>query len=182
MTADHSGKASSTEEPAPGEAAAELDILDPSALQFCREDNRLQMQQDGEEAWCDVSLARLFALSEPERWISVLEKEGKEIGVLLALRELSPESLRAAREELHQRYLVPQILQVLACRDRFDMVEWTVQTDRGQVTFLTRNLREKVQRPLSRHLILTDVEDTRYDIPDVEALNTGSRRWLDERL
>lgn len=140
------------------------------------------MQQEGEEDWKEVSLVRLFPLSEPEKWISVLDKEGKELGVLLELQGLAVEDLDCAREELRRRYLVPEVLRILACRDKFDLVEWTVETDRGQVTFLTRNLREQVQQPLSRRLILTDVEGSRYDVPDTDALDPQSRRWLEERL
>lgn len=168
--------------PPPVEDQQDLIVLEPARLHFRREGGRLQVRKEGEEEWREVSVARLFPLSDAERWISVLDKEGKEVGVLLDLRELSRENLDCLREELHRRYLVPNILRILACRDRYDLVEWVVETDRGGATFLTRHLREKVQEPLPHHLTLTDMEGNRYDIPDVEALDPDSRRWLDERI
>jgi len=140
------------------------------------------MREEGEEGWKEVSLTRLFPLSEPEKWIAVLDKEGKEIGVLPDLKDIAPEELACVREELSRRYLVPQILRILTCRDRFDMAEWTVETDRGQITFLTRNLREQVQQPFPRRFVVMDVEGNRYDIPDLNALDPESRRLLEERL
>ena len=168
--------------PAPTELSAELRMLAPPAVHLRREGNRLQMQREGEPEWAEVSLVRLFPLGKPDEWISVLDKEGKEIGILEHLRELSPADLRCAEDELRRRYLVPEIRRILACRDRFDLVEWTVRTDRGRSTFLTRNLREQVQEPLPRRLTLMDVEGNRYDVPDVDALDSQSRKWLEERL
>jgi len=168
--------------PPPTESSDELRILTPSAIQLRREGPRLQLRQEGEETWREVALVRLFPLSEPERWVSVLDKDGKEVGVLLELRELSSENLALAREELRRRYLVPQIARVLSCRDRFDLVEWTVQTDRGKRQFLTRNLREQIKEPTASRLTLTDVEGNRYDIPNVTALDPLSRRWLETKM
>ena len=168
--------------PQPSELSTELRFLDPSAVRFRRERDTMQMRQEGEEDWREVSLVRLFPLSEPDRWISAVDEEGKEIGILPNARELQPDDLDCVQEELRRRYLVPEILRILACQDRFDLVTWTVDTDRGETTFLTRNLREEVQEPLPRRLTLTDVEGNRYDVADVEALDPQSRRWLEDRL
>lgn len=168
--------------PPPKESSTELRLLDPAALHVRREGPRLQVRLEGEEAWREVVLVRLFPLSEPERWVSILDKEGKEVGVLAELRKLAAEDLALARDDLRRRYLVPEISRILGCRDRFELVEWTVQTDRGTRTFLTRNLREQIKEPMAPRLTLTDVEGNRYDIPDVAALDRASRRWLDARL
>jgi len=95
--------------------------------------------------WRPVILVRLFPLSHPDGWISVLSAEGDEVGVLLDLRALPEEDQQLAREELDRRYLVPEIRAILACRDRYDLIEWTVDTDRGRVTFLTRDIRESAK-------------------------------------
>ncbi len=168
--------------PPPSKLSTELRFLDSSSVHFRRNGNRLQMRQDAESAWQEVNLVRLFPLSEPDKWISLVDQEGKEIGILQNLVGLSPESREHVEEVLRRRYLVPRIHRILACRDRFDLVEWTVETDRGRVTFQTRNLREQVREPLPNRLTLTDVEGNRYDVLDVNALDPQSRRMLEERL
>jgi hypothetical protein len=132
--------------------------------------------------WRDVIPVRLFPLSDPDRWVSILATNGRELGILADIQSLSPDNARLVREELERRYLVPQILAILDCKDKYDLVEWTVQTDRGEVTFLTRNIMETVQRPLPNRLCLTDVEGNRYDIPDISALDPRSRYLLEQRL
>ena len=179
---DDSSKALSPSLPAAGETSSELRFLQGATVHLRHADGRLQMRQQGEDAWQEVCLVRLFPLSEPEEWISVLDEKGKELGILQDLKGMSAEDLACVRQELSRRYLVPQIRRIRACRDKFDLVEWTVETDRGKVTFTTRNLRDQVKQPLPRRLTITDVEGNRYDVPDLAALDLASRRMLETRL
>jgi len=164
------------------DSSSEVVLLPADSLKFRRESGRLFMLKQGEEDWREVSLVRLFPLTEPEKWISVQDSEEKEIGIIPDLKGMTQESLSIVREHLDKRYLVPEILRIVACRARFDLTEWEVETNRGKVTILTRNLRDNVQRPLPNRLALIDVEGNRYDIPDIEALDPMSRRLLEERI
>jgi hypothetical protein len=168
--------------PMPDVTSSELRFLEPAAAQFRRDGARLQFREKDDSEWGDVSLIRLFPLSEPEHWLALIAKDGTEIGVLRSLADLPAEPLRLARDELRRRYLVPQIECILACRVRDEVVEWTVRTDRGRGKFLTRNLREQVKEPLPSRLTLIDVEGNRYDIPNVLALDPDSRRRLEAQL
>ena len=197
---DHGGTAKAADSgpslPMPDVTSSELRFLEPAAVQFRRDGARLQSRtapgagrpepvegrdKDADE-WGDVSLIRLFPLSEPEHWIALIAKNGEEIGILRDLAPLPAEARRLARDELRRRYLVPQIERILACRTRNEVVEWTVETDRGRGKFLTRNLREQVKEPLPSRLTLIDVEGNRYDIPNVLALDPDSRRRLEAQL
>jgi hypothetical protein len=169
--------------PEPAEAADDLRTLDASLLHVRRNGNRLEIRREGEDDWQQVKLVRLFPFTEPERWISIVDKDNKEIGILPDLKGFSAEDLRVLRDELRLRYLVPEIIHILSIRDRVAMMaEWTVETDRGKAKFLMRNLRDKLQEPLPGYLSLTDMEGNRFDIPDVAALDRRSRRLLEERL
>lgn len=177
-----SAEASEQNPPLPVGSSTELRFLDPDALALKREGSRLHLQGPDDEEWRPVSLAHLFPLSEPEGWIAILDKDGKEIGVMKSLRGLNPDALALAREELYRRYVVPQIRRVLYCRQRFDLLEWEVETDRGLARFITRNLREQVQQHRPNHFTFTDVEGNRYDVPDLLALDPDSRSLLESYL
>jgi len=168
--------------PLPKELSKEFRILDPGHVRFGRDGSTLNVQIEGGEERKKVSLARLFPLGEPERWISVLDTEGHELGIMQDLGGLDTESRRLVLEELRRRYIVPQIQRILSCKEKFEMVEWEVQTDRGTTTFLTRNLRDNIQQPDEDRLILTDVDGNRYDIADVGALDTRSRNLLEQHV
>jgi hypothetical protein len=160
---------------------SQIEFLDAAQLTFRTVDGRLRVKM-ADDDWQDSGIARLFPLSEPEKWLSVLDKDAKETGILLDMKGLDHQSVEAVRDELRRRYLVPQIERIISTRDRFDMVEWTVETDRGAATFLTRRAHETAQRPIERRLVLTDVGNNRYDIPDVGELDPASRALLEERL
>ncbi|MHB9133077.1 MAG: DUF1854 domain-containing protein [Armatimonadota bacterium] len=170
------------EEPMPPLDPEDLQLQDPATLEFRQESGRLQWRKQGEEEWKKITLARLFPLTDPESWLAMLDAEGKEIGILQTLQGLSRQSLKAVRGELECRYLVPRIKRIIACRDRFDLLEWEVETDRGPLTFLLRNPQESVTQPFANYLCFADVEGNRYDVDDVRALDEESRKWIDERL
>ena len=164
------------------EEVSDLHLLDASTLSFRREGIRLQLRREGEEEWQEVTLARLFPLSEPEGWIALLDKDGKETGILRDLHGLTREQVTLLRDELYQRYLVPQIRRIIVCRDKFNLTEWTVDTDRGEMTFLMRHPQENMQTPLPGRVSLVDVDGNRYDIPDLASLDAVSRQWVEQRL
>jgi len=168
--------------PTPSKLSEELRFLDPASVAFERIGGRLNMTGPDDDERQPVSLVHLFPLSETEAWVSVLDKEGHEIGILQTLKGLPEESLKLAREELRRRYVVPLIQRVLACRERHDLVEWKVETDRGSATFLTRNVREQVQQPVPDHFSIADVEGNRFDVPDLTALDPASRALLVQYL
>jgi len=168
--------------PSPSKTSEELRFLDPASMALKLVGSRLHMQGPDDEEWRPISLVHLFPLSDEDGWVSVLDKDGHELGILRSLRGLSEESLRLAREELRRRYIAPRILRVLSCRERFDLLQWKVETDRGVVTFLTRGLRGQAQEPLPNHFSVTDVEGSRYEIPNLLALDPVSRALLEAHL
>ena len=183
---DHGGSGKAADSgpslPMPEETSSELRFLDPAIAQFRQQGARLQFREKHDAEWRDVTLVRLFPLTEPERWISLVEMNGKEIGILKDARPLGLDALRLVRDELRRRYLVPQVQRILACRSRADLVEWTVESDRGRLTFLTREVREQIKEHQPTRLSIVDVEGNRYDIPDLAALDPESRRRLDAQL
>lgn len=162
--------------------AAELHFLDPATLQLRRQDARLQCRFGEEEDWQEATVLSLFPRSTPLSWLSLQNKEGKEFGVLENVQVLSGEQRQLLEDELSGRYLMPRIVRLLSRRQRFDVYQWTAQTTRGKVTFLTRGLRDQVQQPLPGHFIFTDVEGNRYEIADLGALDPQSRRLLEDQL
>jgi hypothetical protein len=81
--------------------------------------------------------------------------------------------------ELRRRYVLPRIQKILSCKEKFELVQLEVETDRGVKEFLSRNLRENIQQPSENRLILTDVDGNRYDIADFQALDKKSQTLLE---
>ena len=172
-----------TTEPAhtwPVPRSDELSMLDGGTLEFRTVHGRLELRKKGEEAWIEVTLGRLFPLSEPGGWFAVLDKEDKELGVLEDMTSLSRDSAASLRFELRRQYMVPEIRRVVTCRTRLDLVEWDVETDRGRVTFLVKQHQEQPYSPMPNRIVITDIEGNTYDVPDISKLDPESQKALGE--
>jgi hypothetical protein len=161
---------------------ADLRYLDPHELRFFRHGSTLRLTVGEERSYLKVTVVRAFPLSHPQRYLSVRSGDNKEVGVLTDAAALEEESRRLVAEELERRYVVPVIRRVIQMKERFGTVDWEVETDRGICRFTTRSMREKVVQPSPGRYLLTDVDDNRYDVRDLAALDTASQGWLMRHL
>jgi len=158
--------------------AARLVLLDPSTLAFSKHGAILRLTIEDDRSYLRVTVLRAFPLSEPNRYLSVRDDAGKEVGLIVDAAALTPESQALVLADLERRYVVPAVTLIRSARERFGTVDWTMETDRGVCRFTTRNLRENVQRPSPERLILNDVDGNRYDIRNVDALPRESQELL----
>lgn len=166
--------------PAPGtlEDAAQLRILEPNRLRVFRQGATLRLTIEGEASFLKIGVFRTFPLTMPQGYFSLCDGGGKEIGILLGMDGLSAESRLAIEGDLERRYMVAIIRRIRAVKERFGVVEWDVETHRGLCRFTTRDLRGSVLRCGPGHFLLTDVENNRYEIPDLNAMDVRSQAWL----
>jgi hypothetical protein len=158
--------------------ASRLSFLDPRKLFFFRHGAILRLTIDEDRTYMTVSLVRAFPLSNPNSYLSIRDGAGKEVGLLVNPAELTSESQKLVEAELQRRYLVPVVQRIVAAKERFGTVDWTMETDRGVCTFTTQNLRENIQRPAPGRMILNDVDGNRYDIRNIDALSLESQQLL----
>jgi hypothetical protein len=158
--------------------ASQLVFLDAKKLLFSTHGATLRLTVEEDRSYLKVSVLRAFPLSEPHRFLSVRDGENKEIGLIVNPAELDGENRRLVDEELERRYFTPTITRIVAAKERFGTVDWTMETNRGLCQFTTRNLRENVQRPSPGRIILNDVDGNRYDIRNLEDLSLASQELL----
>ncbi len=160
---------------------AELRLLTVGELRFNRNAGKLCLTVAKRQSWLAVRLVRAFPYSAGQRYLSVLDNQGGEIGLIMDPDELDAESRALVEEELARRYRMPRIRLVYGVRERFGTQEWQASTDQGYVRFSTRHLFDNV-RVGSDGIILTDVDGNRYIIPADAQLEAASRRLLDSSI
>jgi hypothetical protein len=156
--------------------------LDPKELRFAARGASLRLTLDNEISYLDVEVIRLFPLSDPDGYLSVHDKDGTEIGILVRLAELDEENRSLILERLERRYLMPIVKRVINVDDRFGNIEWEVETDRGKRKFTMRNLRENITPLTPYRCLLSDVDGNRYDVRDLRQLDLTSRDYLSRYL
>jgi hypothetical protein len=144
------------------------------------EAGQLVVQMDGKDApVVDARVARCFPWSLPGSYVSIRDKEGKELALLKTLEELEPASRRIVEEELADKVFDPKIRRIISYRNEFGVISITAQTDRGEVTFQIRS-RDDVRLLSDTHAIFRDADGNAFELVDLDALDRTSRRWLED--
>jgi hypothetical protein len=132
-----------------------------------------------QEPVVDARVARCFPWSLPQCYISLRDKEGKELALLKSLEEVPQEHRPLLEQELADKIFNPRISRILDYRNEFGVISVTAQTDRGQVSFQIRS-RDDVRLLTPTRALFRDVDGNTYDLPDVNQLDLASRRHLQE--
>jgi len=136
----------------------------------------LRLTIPNEKSYITVKPTWSAPLSQPGRYLALLDGNGEEIVLLTDPKVLSPASLKAVQAELRRNYLTAIILRINNVREEFGVTYWDVETDRGQRQFITQNLQENAQRLNDDHLLLLDVDNCRFEIPSIAALDDYSQK------
>jgi ATP-binding cassette, subfamily B, bacterial len=93
-----------------------------------------------------------------------------EIGMLRSLADWPAEMQALIRDALERRYFVRRIESVESIEQEYGYLSFRVDTDRGPAMFVMRASQSQVQDYGKAGKILTDVDDNRYVVEDIEAL------------
>ncbi|MBM4148996.1 MAG: DUF1854 domain-containing protein [Lentisphaerae bacterium] len=133
----------------------------------------------GGEPLAGVRVARCFPWTRPDSYISVRDEAGREISLVPDLGELTPDTRREIEAELVAQEFIPRIVAVHDVEDRFDVMIWNVETDRGPVELQVKNAEDVHQLDDGRVVVRDHAGGTFVATPS--ELDPRSRRILDER-
>jgi hypothetical protein len=85
-------------------------------------------------------------------------------------------------QELSRRYLTSRVRRLVSLKQEFGVTYWEVETDRGLRDFVVRDLQENCVWLSDTHLLLVDVDGSRFEIPDRLLLDERSQQLLDAIL
>ena len=157
--------------------------IDPKTLRlFYHPAGTVRLTVAEERSYPVVKLYQAWPLTQPGRYLSLLNGKDVEIALVDDLAELTAESRAVAEEELRRRYLTARIERVGSVRTEFGVTYWDVVTDRGERDFVVQSLTESCLWLTDRHLLIVDVDGNRFEIADREALDPASRGYLDSVL
>ena len=124
---------------------------------------------------------RLFPVSDLNRFISLLDENGVEQAVIRDVATLSADQREVINACLDEYYRVPKILKIWAYEERFDGLTLHTETDKGPADIEIRVLITGFRMDGVRAL-LRDINDNRYEIPDVTQLDGLSKQILGRYL
>ena len=166
----------------------ENDFLDPGEVTlYSSAGGRLGLKiqtarESGEEEliYEEVQPVLLFPFTYPSRFICLKDKQGKEIGIIKDMKDLSREGKNLLEQELGRRYLIPLIKDIIYIKEEFGNYRWEVVTDRGRKDFYVKGRSENLSFVNEWHIVVTDIEDCRYQIRDWRRLPHRARMELEK--
>ena len=158
----------------------ELVLLAPGETHFFHTaSGMLRVTIDGRCSCLHVILRRVFPLRHPRSYISVADDGGTELGVIERLDDWGGATRALVAEELEVFYGMPRITEVRQIKSEFGFFFWDTVTDRGPRRFYVKGRTENVRSAGADRLLVTDVENCRYEIPAASALSRSSRQCLE---
>jgi len=157
--------------------------IDTSELRlFYEPEGMARLTVDNDRSYPRIKVAIAAPLSRRGQYISLLNGKGEEIVMLPDLDGLDADSRQVVEKELDRRYLTSRVNRLVALKQEFGVTYWEVETDRGVREFVVRDLQENCIWLSESHLLLVDVDGSRFEIPDRRLLDEHSQQLLDAIL
>ncbi len=135
----------------------------------------VRVECENGEVLSDLEPRRLFPVTAPDTYVTLLDEKEKEKALIKSLDDLDAESRKAIVGCFEDYYMIPKITAVLGVEDRLGTLKWHVRTDRGEVTFRIRNRHSDIKVLDGDRLLVRDSNDNRY-VSDLKALDRASMR------
>lgn len=159
---------------------AELDAI-PEELIDARLNNRNELVLTiGRDTYENVSLIRCFPRSAKQQFISLVDANGHEIGIIQDLAKCRPETRQLLEKLLDIAYHIPQITKINKITMHGFVPVWNVETDRGHHVFELRSRRELVK--MNDRILLRDADGNNYEIENYKALDKHSRALIEQEI
>ena len=135
----------------------------------------------GDEEYKRIQVVRMFPFTDPDHYISIRtsDENSKEIGIIRDLKDVSRDTAKMLIEQMNLRYFTPIITKIINIKDEYGYAYFDVMTDRGQCRFTINMGGSSVVHLSETRILISDVDENRFEIPDVMKLTTPERKKLD---
>lgn len=142
-----------------------------------------EKDEDGKtEKYARVNFYSGFPFTDPGRFISIREvtEKAAEIGVIEDLnRDFDSDVVAMIKEQLAIRYFTPVITKIHSIKEEHGFSYWDVETEQGRCKFIVRMNSNSVIYLNDVRLLITDLDDNRFEIPDFTKLGGKELKKLD---
>jgi hypothetical protein len=162
---------------------ASIRYLEPKSSSFEQTPGGfLSLKIEPDEFYARVNLHRAFPFSQEEKYISVRDPEGKEIGIIRSMKDFPSSTVKLFQLELERRYFTPIIQKISSIKEEFGYSYWDVETDSGHKRFTVRRGSSSIIPITDERLIIIDVDGNRFEIPNYKSLGNKNIKIIETLL
>ena len=152
--------------------------LTPQNASFFVKNGFLYIKQEEKEEQ-RAFLYRQFPFETQWEFISVMDSDKQEIGIVRDLDLFEGDTKELLVKELSRRYYTPVIKKILSMKERYGFSYWKVETPDGELNFTLQDTFRSMIHTGENRLLLLDVNGNRFEIPDVTALDRKSYKKIE---
>ncbi len=130
-----------------------------------------------------IFLSRAFPFDMPYEYISVLDRDKKEIGFIRTLDDFDEPERTLLKNELETKYYTPVIKRIIQVKERYGFSYWKCECEFGEHSFTLRDTFRSIIKAYkpngAQRIYILDIDGNRYEIPDVEKLDRMSYKKIE---
>ena len=153
------------------ELSGDLDALTESTLDIKRQ-----------PSYDRVRIRRTFPFSLADKYVSVLDNDQNEIGLIEDVSIFPEDEAELIRAELERVYFCPEITKIVSVRERLGYAYFSVVTDAGEREIPLRDVYRSIIRVSDDRIVLIDIDGNRYSVSSLKALDRNSMKKLEMYL
>lgn len=163
------------------EEMLKLRYINKDNADFKRTDGGFVSVRIGEEFYPRVQVVRMFPFSDPEKYISIRtpDEHSKEIGIIENMKDVTKETAQMLTEQLNLRYFTPIITKIINIKEEYGYAYFEVVTDRGACRFTINMGGHAVVHLSETRILISDIDENRFEIPDIMKLSAKELKKLD---
>ncbi len=160
-----------------------INKLDSGNAQFFEKNGflGLKLTDNGNEQVFElIFLHRIFPFEKLFEYISVLDENSSEIGIIYDICDFSDATRQLLKTELERRYYAPQIKSIASLKERYGFSYWKIiTTDERNISFTMQDTFKNMIRIGDDKAILLDVDGNRFVIESIAALDRKSHKKIE---
>ena len=111
--------------------------------------------------------------------IRTADERSKEIGIVEKLSDVTEGTAKLLREQMTLHYFTPVITRIISIKDEYGYAYWNVETDHGACRFTIQMGGNGVVHLSDTRILIIDIDEIRFEIPDIRRLSNSERKKLD---
>jgi hypothetical protein len=166
--------------------AIDIGMLDLSKAEFYVTSGGFTGLRYAGKDYTRITLRRALPIGHPDEYISVADKENKEIGMIRSLSELDEKQRSIVKAELDKRYYCPSVYEVRSVKDKLGYVYFELLIGREGVKYkkncAVKDVSKNIRMLDDDRLAIFDVDGNRYIIESLSGLDKKSLKRLEPYL
>jgi hypothetical protein len=139
--------------------------------------NNFELQFEVDKKMVPVKLIQCFPENHPQKYLSVVDEDGKELAFIESLDQISSEMAQEVKCYLKYKNFRFEILKIEDVEDNFGLRNWKVVTKQGKRTF-QMTVQDWPKLLKNNDVYFTDLAGDQYFLADYKKLDKISKRHL----